>query len=143
MKGPGGRLRRRIADMTIRPANRQYRPPPKRSCDVETYEYPLSDVDSMHVHYWMYRGKYVHFAITQARMVDGTSINIARIDTCWGIVHEHLYDQQGNDTLDHRVIYEIPTNDGWEVVDKAYDEALDIMEDKWADNLRRWRGDRP
>jgi len=70
-----------------------------------------------------------------------TEAHVARIDCCGSTIHRHQFDQTGKDLYDHRVIVEIPAQDGWSVVDAGYAEAYEVMFNEWEENLRRWRGE--
>jgi hypothetical protein len=137
----GGRLRR-LADMAMLSKRSEYHPPPRGDCDEQTFQIPLADADALVVRLRTQRGRIVDFAVTQTTKVEGKSVNVARIDCCWGKIHRHQYDQDGTDLLDHQLIREIPPTDGCTIVEEGYVPALDIMHNDWEGNLRRWRGDR-
>lgn len=141
VKGPGGRVSRRLADMGIYPKPETYRPP--KGATERTYEIPLpADGERLTIRHQEYRGKTVDFAITQETPAKRRWSNVARIDCCGGTIHEHLFDKAGNKLKDHLLICEIPLGEaGWEVVNAKYPEAYEMMEKNWEDNLRRWNGD--
>lgn len=84
----------------------------------------------------------VEFPIVQIVRHDGRWVEVHRIDTCnHGSVHRHqLHKRKPNDHMGKRTDLErIPAQNGWNVVDAWYDQALDLMMNDWKDNLRRWR----
>ncbi|MDG6102342.1 hypothetical protein Daura_43555 [Dactylosporangium aurantiacum] len=132
-----------LVDMSIIPEQRTYSPPPPEACEETTVPIRLPEPGhELRVRCAMYRGQVVDFAIIQIARVDGDWVNVAKIDCDRGVVHRHQYERDtGVDLWDHRPLCEIPPDHGWEVVDRWYDEALQMMEDEWEDNLRRWNGD--
>jgi hypothetical protein len=127
--------------MTIEPET-SYKPPPRDVSRLIDFRVHLVDDDNMlAVKAWEYRGKIVDFAVSQVVHIEGKWVDVARIDTAGGTIHRHQYDQGGSDLWDHRKIRDIPHENGWDVVDRGYEEALDMMENEWEDNLRRWRRD--
>jgi hypothetical protein len=140
----GGRFARRLADMAVRPTRREYRPPPRDQCVTGTYTiWPTGTQNDMHaiaVRYALYHGLYVDFSFNQSYVVDGVSRTVARIDCCHGTVHRHQFDREGTDVLHGEVICDIPAEGGFEVVHNHYEPCLDIMDDEWEHNFRRWAG---
>ncbi|MBO0868731.1 MAG: hypothetical protein J2P15_09225 [Micromonosporaceae bacterium] len=141
-KSRGGRFARRLADMAIHPAQRGYRPPPANQCFTGTYTiWPMgtqNDVHAVAVRYAVYQGLYVDFSLNQICVVDGISRAVARIDCCHSTIHRHQFNQEGTDLLRGEVICEIPAEGGVKVVHNHYQPCLDIMDDEWEDNFRRW-----
>ncbi|GAA1744898.1 hypothetical protein GCM10009681_14790 [Luedemannella helvata] len=121
-----------------------YKPPPEEECHCETFVFHPTgrenDPIKLHVRFMQYQGKIVDFSINQVFVLDGISHDIARIDTAHGTIHRHQFFPRRQQV--RTVITEIPVDDGWNVVDKGYDNALDVMQDEWDDNLRRWNSDR-
>jgi hypothetical protein len=133
----------RLIDRSIKPSRDVYKPPPFEWEDT----YPIyltgdhDGSDSIVVRMGMYRGKVVDFSINQTTLVDGSPLDVARIDCCHGTIHRHQFHRDGTNVRDRAVLCEIPPDSGWEVVDKHYQLCLDLMNDGWQDNLRRWDGD--
>lgn len=140
VRGPRGRFLRRLADLTVRPPADHYRAPPDRLCFKDQYSLDLSEEVTLTVVYKVFRGLIVHFVINHSVLANPKSINIARIDTCHGMIHRHQYDQAGVDLLDHQLIRVIPAG-RYDVVNEGFPDALAIMQNEWEANLRRWRGD--
>jgi hypothetical protein len=135
------RKRRGVVDMsTTPPPEPPYKPPPLHACTELVFPIDLSDEDQFVIRQRIYKGKIVDFAIMQKVCVDGKWVDVARIDCCGGTIHRHQYVAgSDDDTYDHRLIAEIPAQDGWEVVDQGYDGATNVMFNEWEGNLRRWR----
>jgi hypothetical protein len=126
--------------MAIRPDER-YTPPPAEACERFVFDFSLPEAGHvLKVRILTYRGKVVDFAVTQILFDGADWVNVARIDCCHGYIHRHQFDRDGNDIWDHRKIMDIPHENGWEVVDRGYEEALDVMQNEWEDNLGRWHG---
>lgn len=142
-KEKGRPKRGRLADMTIHPQERRYYPPPLDACDEMTVPVRLPQPgNELRLRYAVYRDLIVDFAVVQIVRVEGDWVNVAKIDCDRGVIHRHQYEREtGRDILDHEPLYEIPPDRGWEVVDRWYDQAVQLMEDEWEDNLRRWNGD--
>ena len=85
----------------------------------------------------IYRGRIVDFAIQQEAELDGDWAEVARIDCCHSTIHRHQFNQAGTDTYDRRVIQNIP-KEGWDVVNAAFQGAVDVMLSEWEENHRRW-----
>lgn len=144
-KSTHGRGDARLADMSLSPEKREYKPPPRHTLGGgDPQPIWVTDDDLVVLVSWTYRGLIVDFSIEQYRVDpgDGAKTKIARIDCCHGTIHRHQYDQNGQDVYDGRVILVIPPDDGWAIVDSGYDEAYDVMLNEWDANLRRWRGER-
>ncbi|WP_433230537.1 DUF7718 family protein [Micromonospora sp. CA-248260] len=87
----------------------------------------------------IYKGRVVDFALQQmARREDGDWVEVARIDCCHSTIHRHQFVADGTDIYDRRVIQQIP-KDGWEVVNAAFEPAVEAMMAEWEENVRRWR----
>jgi hypothetical protein len=139
-QGRGGRLVRRLVDMTITPPRDRCQVP--RAAFSRTDKLPLIDGELLVIRTAEFRGKIVDFAITQATSVGARWVNVARIDCCWGTVHRHLFDKNGEPLVDHEPICDIPTApNGYEIVNQRYGEAWELMHNEWESSLRRWNGD--
>ncbi|WP_329105614.1 hypothetical protein OG792_33100 [Micromonospora sp. NBC_01699] len=129
--------------MSIVPEQRRYDPPPREAC--EEIEIPIrlpEPGNELRVRQSIYRNRIVDFAVIQIVRVDGAWINVAKIDCDRGVIHRHQYVRStGEDVWDHRPLEEIPPDQGWKVVDRWFDRALQMLEDDWEGNLRRWNGD--
>ncbi|MFJ7179247.1 hypothetical protein ACIQXA_23245 [Streptomyces massasporeus] len=126
--------------MAGKPAVQVYTPPGVPPAEEATFPIELSENDRLVVRLRTYRKKIVDFAVMQETLVAGEWEQLARIDCCRGTVHRHLVSQEGETLLDHDLICDIPYGEkSWEVVDDSYEGALDEMEERWEDNLRRWR----
>ncbi|NUP32009.1 MAG: hypothetical protein HOU01_09865 [Streptomycetaceae bacterium] len=126
--------------MTIAPSRDRYRVP--WSAFPQTDKLPLANGELLVIRTKEFRGKIVDFALTQATSVGPAWMNIARIDCCWGTVHRHLFDKNGEVLVDHEPICDIPAAPlGYDVVDFRFSEAWEFMHNEWELNLRRWHGD--
>ncbi|MFF9431459.1 hypothetical protein [Streptomyces sp. NPDC014746] len=140
MANNSGKRRSRVADMSVKPAVRVYTPPGVPPAEELTFPIELSENDRLVVRLRTYRKKIVDFAVMQETALNSEWVQLARIDCCGGTVHRHLETAEGVTLLDHDLIREIPCGDkSWEVVDDSYEGALDEMQARWDDNLRRWR----
>ncbi|MFJ5022955.1 DUF7718 family protein [Streptomyces goshikiensis] len=140
MANNSGKRRSRVADMAVKPAVQVYTPPRVPPADEITFPIELSENDRLVVRLRTYKKKIVDFAVMQLTARDNDWVELARIDCCGGTVHRHLDTVEGETLLDHDLIREIPCGEkSWEVVDDSYEGALDEMQDRWEDNLRRWR----
>ena len=137
-KGRGGRPLRRLADMADRPpSGAAYRPPPRSACDEVVYPVAVEEGHELVIRQQIYRGKIVDFSIQQRTLDDGQWHDVARIDCCHSTVHRHQTYRTATGRNDIVVIREIPS-EGWDVVNEAFATAMDVMEDEWEENLRRW-----
>ncbi|MBK5995866.1 hypothetical protein JHN53_30400 [Streptomyces sp. MBT58] len=117
-----------------------YTPPGTPPAAEQTFPIELSEENRLVVRLRTYRKKIVDYAVMQETSVAGEWVHVARIDCCGGTIHRHLVTQGGKTLLDHDLIRDIPYGEkSWEVVDDSYEGALDEMEERWEDNLRRWR----
>ncbi|MFE5295209.1 hypothetical protein [Streptomyces sp. NPDC056632] len=140
MANNSGKRRSRVADMSVKPAVQVYTPPGIPPAEETTFPIELSETDRLVVRLRTYRKKIVDFAVMQETAVNAEWEQLARIDCCRGTVHRHLVTAEGKILLDHDLIREIPCGEhSWEVVDDSYEGALEEMQDRWEDNLRRWR----
>lgn len=129
--------------MAGKPAVQVYEPPGVPPAEETTYPIELSEDDRLVVRLRTYRKRIVDFAVMQETLVSGDWEQLARIDCCGGTVHRHLFTAEGVILLDHDLICHIPYGEkSWEVVDSSYGGALDEMDARWEDNLRRWRSGR-
>jgi hypothetical protein len=73
-------------------------------------------------------------------LVDGAWVDVARIDTADGEVHRHQFTADGGN---YRTVYEVvPAGHGEDVIDRWFDRALDMMNNEWQENIRRWHRDK-
>lgn len=141
-KSRGRRHEQRLADMST-PAQ-HYKPPPIPPAVQLNLPIELTETDELRVRQVMYKEKIVDFAIMQI-CYDGEECNeIARIDCCHSMIHRHQFTRDGNDLYDHLEIKAIPADGGdrWNIVHAGYYDALGLMQEEWAENLRRWRDGR-
>jgi hypothetical protein len=118
--------------------------PPRDECVCEDHPVALGPDDELRCIWYTADETYkVDFTIVQMARVDGVWVQIARIDCKHSEVHMHqLHRDDPNDDVGTRTIFEvIPAVRGWETVDRWYDQALTLMENKWQENKRRWGGD--
>lgn len=138
---PGGRSKRerRLVDMSTTDEEPPYRCPEGAVEDPFTFD--LGDGSYLTGSVFYLDGLVVWFALVQYYTPWGEAdpIPIARIDCCHRSVHEHRYNQRGEDVLDHRVIREIPLSNGRYTVHDAYDEAYETIFGRWEANLESWR----
>lgn len=132
---------RRLARMSEPAGEVLYLHPPEHVCTVLTCPVPLDD-DGLVQQYWvqwLYKGKVVRFSIElQVRehsLADW--VQIYRIDTCHGVVHEHVF-QDGDDKGERRRIVPIPLVDSWDFVTEWFDKAMERSADEWPDRLKEW-----
>ncbi|WP_446041706.1 DUF7718 family protein [Streptomyces sp. SID1121] len=126
--------------MGVKPDVRVYTPPAVPPAEETTFPVAMTLDGRLVVRLRTYRKKIVDFAVMQETLVAGEWEQLARIDCCRGTVHRHLSTHDGKILLDHDLIRDIPYGDrSWEVVDDSYEGALQEMQDRWSDNLRRWR----
>ncbi|TDB95810.1 hypothetical protein E1091_09890 [Micromonospora fluostatini] len=125
------------------PEQRRYKPPPPDACEEDTVPVRLPiPGNELRVRTVVYRNLIVDFAVVQIVRFEGRWITVAKIDCDRGVIHRRQYVRStGEDILDHQPLCPIPPDRGWDVVDRWFRDALDLMEDEWEDNLRRWRGD--
>lgn len=141
-KGSGGRWRK-LTDMTIRPLRRVYQPPRKEICETLSFLTYAADGDESSAHRFSiriqtYRGKIVDFSIEQ-QCEDGSDWHpVTRIDTKHGTIHRHQFVRGHEGDASRVVICDIPAGEGWEIVDKGYQEAYGVMHDEWEARYRRW-----
>lgn len=132
---------RKLPDMSILPPKETYHPPDGGDDFVVPID--LGEGLSIVSANTIYRSWVVNFSISTYFEEDGTRYCLARIDCCWGTVHRHRFDRNGDDDLDHEVIHEIILdNTQWDQIDKLYIECYDRVIDEAVDNLRRWRDGR-
>jgi len=131
--------KRRLSDMSQPQAPFVYTPPPREECDSNDYVIPLTDDERLEVITYVQQGLIVDFAIMQIVDMHGVDAHVARIDCCHGTVHRHVYDSEGNDLAEGRVVQKIPEKDSARVVDSEFAKAYDKMLREWEANERRWR----
>lgn len=142
-KEKGRPKRGRLADMAEAPEEERYHPPPLNACEEFTIPIRLPQGGGeLRVRFATYQNLVVDFAVVQIVRIDGKWEVVAKIDCDRGVIHRHQYARDtGEDLWDHRPLYVVPTEQSWQVVDRWYEKAVDMMEDEWEDNLRRWNGD--
>lgn len=140
-KGSKGRIERKTPDLGIYPDELPYEPPPAHATRSHDWEMILSETARVHVRISQYKSFVVEFSINQLHISeDGTTREVARIDTSGGTIHRHQFIQStGEDVYDHRLIARIPRDEGWQVVHDGYGKAIDTMMDEFEENERRWR----
>jgi len=114
-------------------------PPPRSACDEVVYPVAVEVGHELVIRQQIYRGKIVDFSIQQRTLDDGRWYDVARIDCCHSTVHRHQTYRTVTGRNDIEVIREIPS-EGRAVVNEAFTTAMDVMEDEWEGNLRRWSG---
>ncbi|MFD5802170.1 DUF7718 family protein [Streptomyces sp. NPDC127020] len=140
MANNSNKRRSKLANMGETPAKVAYRPPKVPPAEQLSFDIPCSEQDLLRVRLRTYRNKIVDFAVMQLTSDYGSWEDVARIDCCGGTIHRHLLGRSGAVLLDHDFIRDIPERDGaWDVVHDSYEGALNEMQEKWEDNLRRWR----
>lgn len=132
---------KRLVDMSALHPVEDYRRPDDATLD----EAPPMDIGDGHFIYselWYLRGKIVWFALGHYYKPTPASpgVQIARVDCCGNTVHEHRYDRDNKDVLDHRVICEIPVENPGDVVHDAYEAAWEFIVDNSQRNVELWRG---
>lgn len=129
----------RLADMTGQVSVVEYRPP--GDARVENFTLDLDGASYMYVETHAVGSRVLWFVITQWYRPDPElqSIRIARIDCCRNSVHEHRYDQDDRDVLDHRVLCDLTQGDPGTRVHETFDRAYDLALDNWGRNLELWR----
>ncbi|CAN3980453.1 hypothetical protein [Kitasatospora purpeofusca] len=139
MANNSGKRRSRLVDMVTIP--KQYKPPACPPAVEMNFPLELTETDHLHVRQVLYRDRVVDFAIMQLTWEDGTRHEVARIDCCHSVIHRHQFAKDGRDLDGHLEIKVIPPDGGdrWNIVHAGYFEALSVMQEEWADNLRRWR----
>ncbi len=132
---------RKLPDLSIRPVEETYRPPEGGTDLVVPID--LGEGLSVTSVSTIYRSWVVNFALSTYFEEQGTRYCLARIDCCWGSVHRHRFDRDGNDELDHDPIHKIVLDSTqWEQIDRLYIECYDRVLDEAVDNLKRWRDGR-
>lgn len=116
----------RLADMDSTPADEYYERPIEatiRDDDILA----ISDEIEIYQQTWVLQHKVVWFVISQLHRVSKTSepVEIARIDCCVGMVHEHRFNYDGEDVLDHRLNQALPLDATPDFVDTAYARSVE------------------
>ena len=134
-----GKRRGRVTDMATVP--KQYKPPACPPAVEMNFPIEITETDELRIRQLIYREKIVDFAIMQLVREDGLRSEVARIDCCHSMIHRHQFTKDGKDLYDHLEIKAIPADGGdrWNVVHAGYFDALAVMQEEWAENLRRWR----
>lgn len=132
-----------LADMTIKPPPDPVfgLPPPEELEEVESRNTLGSTNHEIQVRYlkWLPSEMIVEFAIMQYTWADGEWQQVARIDSCHpGVVHAHQLRRGDNDDQGHIRDLGQVSADGWEEVDRWYDQSLTLMEKDWREYLRKW-----
>lgn len=137
------RIERRLVDMTAAPAeadeDARWVYAPEEHDEEYRYENILSPTDALHVRHVYRRGRIVAFNITQMTRRGGKWHHVARADSCHGTVHLHRFDVDGNEVGDPKTLVEVFTESDLE---NGYDQAEEMLEDQWQENLRRCRDGR-
>lgn len=119
-----------------------YRHPPRSACEEVDFPADLGEAlgfrHELHVNMWIYKGRTVRFSLEQRAIIGGRRARVARIDTCHGDFHRHVYDQDDNEILPTKLYAEIPEQ-GQDEVEQFYDEAFDVMARDWLELARRWQ----
>ncbi len=144
-KSRGRPKRGALADMTIHPQREpQYEEPPLDQCELVEGGIVLQLHHELRWNFYLLDdGKMVRFAIMQVAWRDSQWVQIGRIDTVHGTVHRHdLHRSRPNDEQGTKVVLAtIPATNGWEVVDRCWQQSLTEMQDGWKERLRRWGGE--
>src|SRR5690625_2708357 len=132
--------RRRLANMDMTPDETHY----ERPADALPNHDDIIDICDgiqLYMQTWEVRHLVVWFVIEQLHSPTTADdpITVARIDCCWGMVHEHRYNRAGDDVLDHRKICDIPLDAEPDFVNTAYTDALKYAIDLSKSNLEWWR----
>jgi hypothetical protein len=80
-------------------------------------------------------GRLVEFAMLAEIELGGYWHEVARVDSCDGEVHRHLFCRDGRE-LDRKILFPIydPSD-----VDRGWDEGMKILVAGWEEHVRRWR----
>ncbi|MFN2495323.1 MAG: hypothetical protein ABR608_05370 [Pseudonocardiaceae bacterium] len=120
----------------------RYQPPPRSACDVLNFPVDLGEEHGvrhmLHVNIWLYKGRIVRFSLQQVVIVDSQHCLVARIDTCHGEVHRHVFDRTGQEIAPTQLYATVPPH-GQDVVEDWYERAYDLMARDWPEFVRRWR----
>lgn len=140
---PGDRTARGLASMSDEPTVVEYAPPPEHACDVLNFPMLVEDAPDLleiHICQWVYKHRIVHFAFMLNWIApSGDTREINRIDTSDGTVHQHFFDQQGEEVR-RRTLQEIVV-DGfeWSTIESQYEPCLDKMLRHALEYHRRWK----
>lgn len=131
-------VQRKLPDMTMQPDEDAYRPP--EGGGELVFPIDLGAGISIVNRMLNYRSWVVDFSISTYFEEDEIRHCIARIDCCWGTVHRHRYNRDGDDEFDHEVIHRI-IKDGtqWDQINSLYHECYDRVLNEAVEAVRRWR----
>ena len=133
------RKRRNLADMTADPGDSPYEPPSVPPAEEATWDIMIAPGEELRVRSRTLHGRIVDFAIMQMTELGwGPWVEIARIDCCHGTVHRHLFTREGGVLKDHQPICMLPSDTSPDVIENAFDVAMDEFLAEWEENLRRW-----
>jgi hypothetical protein len=129
--------------MTVLSEQRRYEPPPLDACDTRTV--PIRLPRSGHeLRLWsaVYRNLIVNFSVVQRVRIEGRWVDVAKIQCDEGVIQRHQSRRSNGESVWKQVLINvIPPSRGWEVVDRGYVDAVQMMQDEWEHNLRRWSND--
>lgn len=133
---------RRSVDMSV-DEHQDYEIPDHDDCDPVACDQDLGDADILRVQFWTNADDFiVDFAIVQLTRGSSGWCEVARIDCYHSSIHRHQYVRgSDNDVYKNdprREICQLSAGDH-ELVHEKYGEALEMMENEWEDNLRRWQ----
>ena len=129
----------RLSDMSGALPTVEYRCP--EGTRLQAFPIDLGAGSYLHVEIHMLMGRVVWFVLAQWFQPDPdlAPVRIARIDCCRNSVHEHRYNADDEDVLDHRIITDLTQGDPAERVNETFSSAYDLAIDNWEKNLDLWR----
>lgn len=134
----------RLADMSIPPGDEVYSPPAEDRCEVFPTQVALEVDQELQIVQWIYRGKIVHFSISQRTYCALCQAwhTIRRIDTAHGTVHEHQF-RHGEDDSEQTYrtipVADIPPNEaGYDLVTDQFEVQWNRMTETWEAYRRSW-----
>src|SRR5688572_23910424 len=134
-KARGRPKKGQLADMGIKPPPDPVYglPPPEELEEVESRDQLGNTNHEIQVRYvkWLPSEMIVEFAIMLYTRVDGAWHQFSRIDSCHaGVVHRHQLKRGGDDQGTITELGHVSA-DGWDEVDRWYDQSLTLMEKDW------------
>ncbi len=132
------RIRRGLVDMTVHPdpdVSPSWVYEPEEHDEEYRCESPVGDGQALIYRQVFRQGRLVDFNISQCVRRGGKWLLVARADSCHGTVHLHLYDQAQDKVGDPELIGAVGSQRDLE---DGYEEADDMLQARWSDNLRRW-----
>lgn len=127
-----------LADMSVIPAQDDVRwfPDPN---EVESWPVtmPLEGLGRINGRQGLHveSGRLIEFAMTAEIESGAVWYQVARVDTCHGEVHRHLFSHDGHE-LDRKVLF--PIYDPKDV-DHGWEEGVKLLVAGWEEHVRRWR----